>query len=130
MDDAWETTNGLDPTDDSDRNKLTKSGYTCLEVYLNSLVGEHIDLDFTSVSVKDFNRQILYTFLDHSLNTLFIQSNQAIHRATLCDLYGRIMDRFVSQDITGIDIYNLPNGLYILQLETEKGVIVQTKFIK
>ncbi|HPR30966.1 MAG TPA: pectinesterase family protein [Prolixibacteraceae bacterium] len=47
MDDAWETANGLDPTDPDDRNRYVQSGYTCLEVYLNSLVGEDIALDFT-----------------------------------------------------------------------------------
>lgn len=46
MDDAWETANGLDPTDPEDRNRVVKSGYTVLEVYLNSLVGEHIDLNY------------------------------------------------------------------------------------
>lgn len=46
MDDAWEKSNGLNPNDASDRNKKTLSGYTCLEVYLNSLVGEKIELKF------------------------------------------------------------------------------------
>lgn len=46
MDDTWETQNGLDPTKADDRNRITQSGYTCLEVYLNSLVGEQIDLSF------------------------------------------------------------------------------------
>nr|WP_294895284.1 pectate lyase [uncultured Pedobacter sp.] len=46
MDDAWEKSNGLNPNDASDRNKKTLSGYTCLEVYLNSLVGEKIELRF------------------------------------------------------------------------------------
>jgi pectate lyase len=47
MDDEWETNNGLNPENAADRNKITQSGYTCLEVYLNSLVGETIDLNFT-----------------------------------------------------------------------------------
>ena len=38
MPDAWETSQGLNPGDPSDRNGLTPSGYTNLEVYLNSLV--------------------------------------------------------------------------------------------
>ena len=36
--DAWETAHGLNPNDASDGNKLDKSGYTMLEVYLNGLV--------------------------------------------------------------------------------------------
>lgn len=46
MDDTWEKKNGLDPNDPEDRNKLTKIGYTALEVYLNSLVGENISYNF------------------------------------------------------------------------------------
>jgi hypothetical protein len=41
MDDAWELKNGLDPNNPNDRNNiLSKKGYTALEVYLNSLMGE------------------------------------------------------------------------------------------
>lgn len=56
MADEWETANGLDPTNPDDRNRVVNSGYTTLEVYLNSLVGEPIDLDFTisSAKVHDF----------------------------------------------------------------------------
>lgn len=46
MDDAWELSHGLDPHNPNDRNKITQSGYTCLEVYLNSLVGESIKIEF------------------------------------------------------------------------------------
>ncbi len=56
MDDAWELAKGLNSADASDRNKLVRSGYTCLEVYLNSLVGEDIALDFnvSEPKVHDF----------------------------------------------------------------------------
>ncbi|MHC4714690.1 MAG: pectate lyase family protein, partial [Planctomycetota bacterium] len=37
MSDAWEETNGLDPSDATDGAKLTPSGYTAVEEYLNSL---------------------------------------------------------------------------------------------
>jgi pectate lyase len=43
MDDAWEVKYKLDPTNPEDRNTYTQSGYTYLEIYLNSLVGETID---------------------------------------------------------------------------------------
>jgi hypothetical protein len=38
MPDAWETSHGLNPTNDTDRNGIGTSGYTHLEEYLNSLV--------------------------------------------------------------------------------------------
>jgi hypothetical protein len=40
MDDAWEKAHGLNPKNKDDRNVRMKNGYTALEVYLNSLVGE------------------------------------------------------------------------------------------
>ncbi|HVT90106.1 MAG TPA: hypothetical protein VHD56_14730 [Tepidisphaeraceae bacterium] len=36
--DAWESVHGLNPNDAADGNKLDKSGYTNLEIYMNSLV--------------------------------------------------------------------------------------------
>ena len=50
MADEWETENGLDPTDPDDRNLVpTFEGYTALEVYLNSLMGEYIAMDVTGI---------------------------------------------------------------------------------
>ncbi|NMA75324.1 MAG: pectate lyase [Bacteroidales bacterium] len=46
MDDVWEKKVGLDPTNPEDRNRTTEAGYTALEVYLNSLVGESISYNF------------------------------------------------------------------------------------
>lgn len=45
MDDAWEEANGFDPTDSADRNTILKGGYTALEAYLCSLVGENIAIE-------------------------------------------------------------------------------------
>ena len=43
MDDAWEKAHGLNPSDSEDRNTIISAeGYTALEVYLNSLMGENI----------------------------------------------------------------------------------------
>ena len=46
MADDWETANGLDPTNSQDGKSVVSSkGYTALEVYLNSLMGERIHMD-------------------------------------------------------------------------------------
>ncbi|MCD8287840.1 MAG: hypothetical protein LUC18_03240, partial [Porphyromonadaceae bacterium] len=47
MPDDWETAHGLDPNV-ADQNTLNAEGYTALEVYLNSLMGEEVNDDFTS----------------------------------------------------------------------------------
>ncbi len=48
MPDEWETTNGLNPNDASDRNDTNAEGYTMLEVYINSLVAEQIPVSVDS----------------------------------------------------------------------------------
>jgi pectate lyase len=40
MADDWETANGLNPNDASDRNDIGNGGYTNLELFINGLVGE------------------------------------------------------------------------------------------
>lgn len=51
MADDWEVEHGLDPTNPDDRNSVsTAEGYTALEVYLNSLMGEHIAMKVTGIS--------------------------------------------------------------------------------
>ena len=45
MDDAWEVAHGFDPTNPADRNTVvSQEGYTALEVFLNSLMGENIPI--------------------------------------------------------------------------------------
>ncbi|MDE6340574.1 MAG: polysaccharide lyase, partial [Muribaculaceae bacterium] len=46
MPDEWEKSHGLNPEDASDRNMKHSSGYTALEVYLNSLCGEQVNGKF------------------------------------------------------------------------------------
>lgn len=53
MDDAWEQANGLSPADPEDRNEVDQSGYTMLEVYLNSLVEDFTQILDPVVHVKN-----------------------------------------------------------------------------
>ena len=57
MPDAWELANGLNPNNPEDRNLRTPEGYTALEVYLASLMGENISHNFNTAikEVKSFN---------------------------------------------------------------------------
>jgi hypothetical protein len=53
MPDEWEVSHSLNPNDASDRNNIDASGYTMLEVYLNSLVSNVV-----VTSVKDSHSTI------------------------------------------------------------------------
>ena len=49
MPDAWETANGLNPNDASDRQTIASNGYTNLENYLNGISNTSPELTFTGV---------------------------------------------------------------------------------
>lgn len=52
MPDAWETKNGLDPNDASDRNGIAPSGYTWIEEYLNELAAPGFPEDSWSYAAE------------------------------------------------------------------------------
>jgi hypothetical protein len=50
MPDAWEKANGFNPNDAADGARVASAeGYTALEIYLNSLMGELIDIVPTGI---------------------------------------------------------------------------------
>ena len=54
MADDWEVANGFNPADSEDGKKVVSAeGYTALEVYLNSLMGEKIS--FTPTAIRTVN---------------------------------------------------------------------------
>ena len=56
MADEWEVANGFNPSDPEDgKTVATSEGYTALEVYLNSLMGEKINI--TTTAIKTINVQ-------------------------------------------------------------------------
>jgi len=130
MDDSWETSNGLDPTNPADRNKVTKSGYTCLEVYLNGLVGEPIELAFPGVGVRELDQNNIKTHFDRNNNMLFVYGTSEITNISLLNLNGQKRTGISSSELPSIDVSALPGGLYILQLKTASGLTHTSKFIK
>ena len=53
MADDWERANGFDPTNPEDRNVVASvEGYTALEIYLNSLMGEKIEVRGKRLEVR------------------------------------------------------------------------------
>jgi hypothetical protein len=68
MPDAWETAHGLNPAE-ADNNLLNADGYTALEVYLNSLMGEEMDANFgtTGIAKTLVPAQASYDAAGHTL---------------------------------------------------------------
>lgn len=121
MPDAWETENGGDPTT-ADNNALTESGYTLLEVYLNSLFGEKAGT-VTKVG-KDLTMES---------NTVWIGSDSQIHctasgayTITVVDMSGRAMAQYHAEGNT-FALPALPKGMNLIVVEAPG---ISTRVIK
>lgn len=129
MDDAWETANGLDPENPADRNLVTLSGYTALEVYLNSLFGEHIDLVFASATPATPEASIsAYPTL--AGNEIFITSDAPLKSAKVFSLSGIIVLETMLNGSSSIEISKLNPGSYFIRVETKDGYTGNFRFIK
>ncbi len=130
MDDAWEIANGLNPNDPNDRNLLTDLGYTALEVYLNSLVGEVIKHDFTTgiFQTKEEDQLMLEnTIVTNELSISEISNLEGVY---IFNMNGM---KVLSAKLKGkntVQLNNLFSGHYIIVGYTETGEIKTTRFLK
>lgn len=128
MDDAWEQSKGLDPSNPLDRNTLVTSGYTALEVYLNSLVGEEIPF-VTGVKTSQASHGI--GFYPNPVRTsINVFGPESLHQYSITDLSGKRLLHGMDNNLNSIDVAHLPNGMYLLALETESGNHVTLKITK
>lgn len=130
MDDTWETINGLDPTNAEDRNYYVKVGYTCLEVYINSLVGEEIELDLVPNNILDINQPEIIVFLNNRNGQLNIQSNDIITQIIVFDLNGRKLTHHTGFDLKSVDLSKLASSIYTLEIKTVNKQVVRTKVLR
>jgi len=130
MPDDWESANSLDKNNPNDRNTIAASGYTLLEVYLNSLAGETgTGLAKLSLSGSDgFKLKQNYPNPFSQTTTLEYQVPGIVKHCNISlkvyDVYGReVSTLFEGEQSAGVyyaqfDGSNLPNGLYIAHLRS------------
>lgn len=112
MPDAWENANGTNPAV-TDQNSINSDGYTALEVYLASLMGETMDTHFQSgIELIVSTAEIRY---DDSSATLMIAPEATGSILAIYAPDGRLewLQRVAS---TEIGLSALPAGLHIVQL--------------
>jgi len=130
MSDEWENTNGLNSADSSDRNLLTKEGYTALEVYLNSLMGEMIDHDFTAAGVGEITVSHISVFPSVTNEKLTVSSNVSLKSATVYTLDGAKVLTSLLENNEIVDVTSLKQGCYILEVALLNDGVERFKFIK
>ncbi len=135
MPDEWETRNGLNPNDASDRNLLTTEGYTNLEVYINGLVESSIFVSNkteTLVAIKDF---IVYQGADK--NSAIVQFTNTTNQKSLLTVYDVMGRNIYHKSIDSqnsnlqkleLNTTNFNKGIYFVNLATGNSKQTQ-KFI-
>ena len=130
MDDIWETENGLNPEDPSDRNKITDSGYTALEAYLAHLAGEYIPLDFTEGIVSSFKNETLTIFPNPTSDRLFIGTERKLEEARIYSSEGKLISVLPLYQCAIVDVSHLPTGNYLMILIDSEKEQNSVRFIK
>ncbi|MCD7710424.1 MAG: pectinesterase family protein [Porphyromonadaceae bacterium] len=113
MPDDWETAHGLDPNV-ADQNTLNAEGYTALEVYLNSLMGEEVNDDFTS-SIGNVVMERPDISYDRLNNILRVSDNALGSTLKVYFTDGRLlMTRLISS--SEVLLPDLPMGVMLMQV--------------
>jgi pectate lyase len=125
MPDEWEIVHNLNPNDPDDRNYLTQSGYTVLEVYLNELAGENIELNI--VSAIDKIRDNTTWDIIKKEGRLYISSqNSIVSSIKIVNILGQRIVAETTGTISSVDISALPAGVYLaeaINFNQEKKVL-------
>ena len=120
MPDDWELANGLNPQDPEDRNRTNGEGYTALEIYLASLMGETIEHGFTTSLHEQYNSGVA-VYPRHVTDMLYIKrGDAAIKGIHLLSVSGYLLRTFAA-NITQIEFSSYPKAHYLLAIEMENG---------
>jgi pectate lyase len=129
MPDAWETANGLDPTDASDRNgtDLSAEGYTNLEVYLN---GYYADAPLSTDEAVQVNGLRIYP--NPFSDATSIRLHGTLHASAVAEVFsadGRFVTRIPADAAgqfqwKGTDVSGalMPSGVYFVRLLLKDAV--------
>ncbi|WP_304506850.1 pectinesterase family protein [Duncaniella muris] len=124
MPDEWEKANNLDPTT-PDNNLVNAEGYTALEVWLNSLMGELSDNDFRESSIGNIcvDNRIDYDSASRSLRV----GETSI--GALLEVYGIDGRRIAMQTISSAEtsLAHLPEGILLLRVSSRSITPVTLK---
>ena len=99
MPDEWEKQHGLNPAV-ADQNLVNNLGYTALEVYLNSLMGEELDDHFHTSGIESVKVSTTVSY-DRSSDMLHVSDNAVGGFLKVYSTEGRLMS---TQQIASTDI--------------------------
>ncbi len=113
MPDAWESASGLNPAV-ADNNLLNPDGYTALEVYLCSLMGETLSTDFS----QGVESAVIYTgdiTYDGATSTMHVDASLVGADITVYNAAGMMVYSGVVDGME-ISLVSLPRGLHLVKV--------------
>ena len=112
MPDEWETAHGLNPQI-ADNNAVNADGYTALEVYLNSLMGETMNNQFTG-GVHTLSSKSLSVWYDNN-GTLYFDDNSGKTELSVFNTTGAPVF-WTTVMGNSISLNFLPEGIYFVKV--------------
>ncbi len=130
MPDEWERANGFDPVNAADGNYINAEGYTALEKYLASIMGEEINGEFATPTSIRTEHAVKFD-LTVEQGSLKVVGGKGVERLHVFDEAGacRLVTGLTEGENT-VDVSFLPNGVYIAWVTDADGYRNAVKFIK
>jgi len=123
--DGWLEANFPDKT----ANQVHESGYTYVEMYINSLVQHIVDAKNQGALTSGFDENALaYDGLrlgvDAVSRTIFLESASQMHRIMVSDLSGRmLLNRSINDVQTSIHLPDLNSGIYLVSVAYDRNKV-------
>ena len=129
MADEWESANGLNSANPEDRNLKTADGYTALEVYLNSLMGEMIPHNFIS-AVNDIDYRNISIYPTVASDYITVSTDVPLLKAVIYNTSGIRLSELAIGTSNKIKMSQLAQGCYFLTLYLQNNNSKIFKIIK
>lgn len=126
MPDSWEDNHGLNKNDKSDGPEITDSGYSNLEIYLNSM-----DVISTGVSSIQTKSEDFKVYPNPVSEQIYLQCSKKITNVEVFDLFGkRIKVISNSGGIKSIEASELASGVYLIKATSSDQHDFYQKIVK
>ncbi len=108
-------------------NQVHESGYTYVELYINSLVQHIVDAKNQGALTSGIDENALAAdglslVVDAASRTLFLESATPMHRMMVSDLSGRmILNRSINELQTTIQLPDLTPGIYLVSVAYDRN---------
>ncbi len=139
MPDAYETENGLDPEDPEDGKIITESGYSNLEIYLNSITeSQHgtepepePEPEPTGVKDSEGDTKLFNVYPNPSEDKIFFNSNEKIKKVEVYNLAGKkVLTNNQPDKNNYLSLSKLDTGIYVIKAAFYNGRTAERKVQK